>query len=177
MPENNGLHNGILHILQTSGAIQRTEIRSALGDEHGLDQISVALTYLKNAGLVERANNNCWRLTDAGHSEVRLAEKTGTALVVPAAATPPLDALDGDEPDDTGAATPAPSAAPQRPARRGVFVPDAGVTKILERFAKAAQDALDEYVYSVGDRRILDRLMAARDAARDALAAHQGGAA
>lgn len=177
MSEANGLNNGILRILKASGAIQRTGISAALGHEHSLDQISVALTYLKNAGLVERANNNCWRLTDAGHSEMCLADKTGAALVVPEDPTPPVVGSDADEPGDAGATPALPGTAPQRSARRGVFVPDARVTQTLERFAKAAQDALDEYVYSVGDRRILDRLMAARDAARDALAAHQGGAA
>lgn len=47
-----------------------------------------------------------------------------------------------------------------------------GARPILQKLLDDTQAALDEYVYTLGDKRILDRLMAARNSAREALAAH-----
>lgn len=46
--------------------------------------------------------------------------------------------------------------------------------RILEALLTDAQRALDEYIYSVGDKQILEQLATARDAAREALRLHQG---
>lgn len=63
------------------------------------------------------------------------------------------------------------AAAPKPPATPAA--PNGGkTTLILETLMADAQHALDEYIYSVGDKQILDQLAAARDAARAALKAH-----
>lgn len=49
--------------------------------------------------------------------------------------------------------------------------PNGNVSSIFEKLLLDAQTALDNYVYSVGDKLIIDQLMAARDAAREALRA------
>lgn len=61
-----------------------------------------------------------------------------------------------------------PAAAPAKPATAD----SNGVGQIFEKLLRDAQSALDDYVYSVGDKQILDQLMAARDAARAAFQAH-----
>jgi len=55
-----------------------------------------------------------------------------------------------------------------KPASPAAASPPAHVRAALDRSVEAAQAALDEYVYSVGDRALLDSLMAVRDAARKA---------
>lgn len=49
--------------------------------------------------------------------------------------------------------------------------PADNLRKLLEENARNTQDAIDRYVWMVGDRRILESLMAQRDAARAALKA------
>lgn len=47
--------------------------------------------------------------------------------------------------------------------------------EVLEQLLRSTQEALDRYCYSVGDKEILDNLMAARNAAREAFRKHIGG--
>lgn len=189
MAAHNGLQARILHTLSTRGALQRRAILQAVGGT-SLDSVSFTLTAMKNLGLVERANNQCWRVTAVGRAEAQslppVEPTVETPAPVPAAAAryepgpcdqPGITAEDLDCEMD-GVRCHVRSATPPRPQDRLTDAPatDPAVTAVLERFARAAQDALDEYVYSVGDRRILDRLMAARDAAREAAEAAQGAA-
>lgn len=193
------LKDGILRVLSSRGALQRSALMQALDGDHTVDHLSVALTELKRAGLVERANNQCWRVTAVGRAEARALPP----LAEPPAAAPDarhqeiagrIPMPDPDHPDPATARLRCDRPAPfwdiehpphhwdirldgspiPRPQDR-LDDPSTGPSVItaLEFFARVAQDTLDEYVYSVGDRSILDRLKAARDAAQEALRHYQ----
>lgn len=71
---------------------------------------------------------------------------------------------------------------PLRPRRdrRVITIPPApnDAREVLARNATATQRALDDYLATIADKRVLDPLRAARDGAREALAAfNQGGSA
>lgn len=76
----------------------------------------------------------------------------------------------------TGKASP--PKATRRKASSATPPPAAGngnaTARILESLLADSQRALDEYIYSVGDKQILEQLATARDAAREALRLHQG---
>lgn len=165
------LQGEILLILHERGALNRRDLAQHCSGERSVDSVSIALNSLKHAGLVERANNECWRLTDAGRTEARMAAKHGaTAPSEPSKLTvkepltvdPPPRLQDDIEPT----ARPTHAQAIERQGKPHAIT-------ALQRAAQHAQDALDAYVWEVGDAAVLEPLMAARDAASQALAAYE----
>ncbi len=182
--------------------IQREEIRSALlGEPLGyialLDvcesiidtqMLMARIREMKEAGEIRRDHDGRYHLaTDAEPEPV--PKRRGRPPKAPASQggdEPPTPKRRGRPPKAArkkaaAAAAPKTMSRPKartdehaRPAAAAA-VPGRSVDAALAAAAASAQAALDEYVWSVGDRDILDALQSARDAARDALERYRRG--
>lgn len=161
------LYGEILQLLSMQSALRPRELHRRITQTEDHKQVANALQRMKSAGLVERANNQCWRVTDAGRTEARLAAVPATP---PAPTAKPASVATPRLQDDDVE----PSRIPQPLAK---VIERAGKThaaiNALQSAAQHAQDALDAYVWEVGDADVLQPLMAARDAAQQALAAYE----
>lgn len=165
----------VLAALRSRGALQRGELLPLTSAEN-MKQLSNVISRLKELSLIERANNMCWRVTEVG----RVQNVDGGAAQKPAAAmtsapTPAQPAAQYRErPQDDIEPTRTQSRSPslQEAIQRRSAASDA-IQSTLQRAAQQAQEALDEYVWQVGDERVLGPLMASRDAARQAMEAYQ----
>lgn len=169
----NGVQAEVLQILSAHGALKPREILKHSDLLHDTPQVSNAICRLKADGLVERANDQCWRVTDAGRTKARTtAPAAPTQPAIKTTLTPDESPRPQDdiEPTRTSSLGPAPVAlaAARNPHAHANTAQDA-----LQRAAQQSQEALDAYVWEVGDAAVLKHLMAARDAARQALTVYE----
>jgi len=154
----------VLQIIQGHGPICMADIYDKCELVLDQKQLSNALYNLKKAGKITRGDSGLYSVA------------AGSA-VIPPDATPPRKkqvARKAGKPAGAQQRRGDKSSAPGRskpsaPAPLGTN----SVLSVLLHAVEAAQAAIDEYVYAVGDASILDPLMTARNEARRAVAAYQ----
>lgn len=166
----------VLQIIVDGGALERTQIMRAATTVEDAKQLANILYNLKAAGYITLKDGKYRAVA----KRAKAAPPESDDWPVPPAQTPPPmtipkapvvtdargDVRSVPRPHDALDLPPPPRAEPER-AHSGELL------EILERAAHDSQDALDEYVWMVGDPSILKPLMKSRDAAREALAAYQ----
>lgn len=145
----------VLSLLDRVGPMTRKEMLPQCRLISDGKQLSNTLYQLKQAGHIERGEDRRYRKCLAGKGY--------------GAPTPPPKPAPEQKASEAPAPTkPAPTPPPAAPTGN-----DDTIHALLARNLSQAQDILDEYVWSVGDPRILKPLMTARDQARAALTAYE----
>jgi len=149
MEENEHIRNQVLEKL-AGGPKSFDEIYACIDVLEERQQLSNALFHLKKNGAVAQRDDRLYTLPGKGGS-------------APAAKSKRAPKAAPGKP---------PASVPVKRQPKPVAANGSETNRILETLLADAQRALDDYVYSVGDRQILDQLMAARNAARAAFQAY-----
>jgi len=138
----------ILTLLRRQGPMKVNELMDACQIIQDGRELSNYLYNMRKDGFIARDNDKGYR--------IRSGEEAPSTAVAPAPA--PAD-------------PPARRPYKKRGKQSKPEATDNTVRLALVKSHEAAQAALDEYIYSVCDKTMLDRLKSARDAAREALTA------
>lgn len=155
MSERINIQNDIVQALRAYGPQTRAEIMERCFLVSDASRCGNALTRLKALRLIERGPNKTWQLTGQATRQASNEQEPGDER--------PAD-NDEIEPTRTPLRSPTPHEALHK---RGD-----NIQALLLRAAKQAQDALDEYIWQIGDEAILGPLMRSRDAAKQAVDAY-----
>lgn len=176
------VRNTVLVVLNEHGPLDRAGIEARSDAIDNTRQLANALHKLKQAGHISNVRHGVYEITEEGHAAMQGldfdVDNTGKVSVQLPATEPTSGAADAPRGTEVLSPTwPAPprqdidslieSLAERHPETLG---------ESLRRAAETAQNALDEYVYSVGNPTILDSLRDARDLARAALNTYIEGA-
>lgn len=139
----------VLSLLDTHGPMARKDMLPKCRLICDGKQLSNALYQLKQAKEIERDQNGVYKRR------------------LPEAPSPPHG------PRSKASEAPVPSKPTRTPPAAAETANDDTIHALLARNLSQAQNILDEYVWTVGDPRILKPLMTARDQARAALTAYE----
>ena len=127
-------------------------------------QLSNVIFQLKESGLVVSPEKGLYQRAGNQAGGTKTAEPGDFKIKAPPYSTSELKTISERSPF---------AGARGRTDARTKSAPEPTVEQILQRLIDETQGGLDEYLYSVGDRAILQPLMDARDSARKAMAAYR----
>lgn len=176
------VRNTVLAVLSEYGPLDRAGIEARSDAIDNTKQLASALHKLKQVGHISNVRHGVYDITEEGRAAMQgldfFVDTTGKVSVQLSPTEPRPSA--GSAPRGTEVLSPTWPAPPRQeidPLIESLAErhPET-LGESLLRAAETAQNALDEYVYSVGNPTILDSLRDARDLARAALNTYMEGA-